>query len=109
MYIDFLSGIRVSILCLSDCENNQGTLKSFLKSSSCKPNSDIINQPASINTKSMCPICGQKVSTDDNLILNQHIDECLNSTAIKEACSEDNSGSRKRLKLDYYKETESTQ
>lgn len=87
-------GVRISGLHSSG--SNQETLKSFLKplSSSELAGSGAddlqIATPAEVplgSTKDHlqdCPICGCQVSAE-NLILNQHIDECLNKSAIKEA------------------------
>lgn len=37
----------------------------------------------SLQTTNTCPMCGSPVSSE-NLILNQHIDECLNKSIIEE-------------------------
>ena len=99
-----ISGIQSSV-------SNQETLKSFLKpltSSEASSMTERISNgsahkhgsaddlhlesatPAEVPLGSTddnlqdCPICGCQVSAE-NLILNQHIDECLNKPAIKEA------------------------
>lgn len=146
-----VAGVRVSNLQLSQCDNNQGTLKSFLKpviepeqvatteidtASTCHTTSDAgvrvsecqetlksflkpvigpdhkvttmkigtchtssdtgimtshkshadpsTRKPNTTTLPAECPLCGSVVSAE-NLILNQHIDECLNKSAIKEA------------------------
>ena len=105
-------GVRISTL--HDTESNsfsQATLKSFFKPSSaslhghaattsCTTASDVDVIPENSTPPSpakqcsvshtpsltICPICGSLVSTE-NLTLNQHIDECLNKPAIKDATS----------------------
>ena len=96
-----ISGIQSSV-------SNQETLKSFLKpltSSEASSMTEGISNgsvddlhlqidesatPAEVplgitdDNLQACPICGCQVSAE-NLILNQHIDECLNKPAIKEA------------------------
>lgn len=80
-------GVRISGLQSSG--SNQGTLKSFLKPEvvAAGPGDETesqIDESAEVQLEEDCPICGCQVSAD-NLILNQHIDECLNKSAIQEA------------------------
>lgn len=43
-----------------------------------------VSHTPEVENLTTCPICGSLVSSE-NLILNQHIDECLNKPAIEEA------------------------
>lgn len=50
---------------------------------------DIDHPTAQIQTDmATCPVCSQLVPAENN-VFNQHIDECLNCSAIKEALSDD--------------------
>lgn len=50
---------------------------------------DIDNLTAQIQTDMVtCPVCNQLVPAE-NTVFNQHIDECLNCSTIKEALSDD--------------------
>lgn len=98
MYI----GVRLSSL-----ENRktckQGTLKELFQRQAsadsptklqtdvehCSAQADIDNLTAQIQTDMVtCPVCNQLVPPE-NTVFNQHIDECLNCSTIKEALSDD--------------------
>lgn len=108
----FILGVRISSLQSHDHFNSQRTLKSFLRpsdspqtftvgeedSATTLPTTDqkkayncslpnlettsvVSNEPPDTVA---CPVCCTQVSAD-NSALNQHIDECLNKSAVKEA------------------------
>lgn len=86
--------------------NKQGTLAAFLKPASepllldeeskptllddirLLPNLDSAETNDTEISISTCPICNLQLQLTDNISLNEHIDECLNRFAIKEAQTE---------------------
>ncbi len=47
-----------------------------------------------------CPVCGLSLPSNDNLVVNQHIDTCLSGRAVREAIRE--TRHPKKSQLDYY-------
>lgn len=99
----YYAGIRISTLQTTEFgSRNQETLKSFFKpisedqhaatnacanaaihSAQCSSDERKIDENLHTTTTNTCPVCGSQVSSE-NLILNQHIDECLNKSTIEE-------------------------
>ena len=86
------AGVKMSAFYCID--RKQETLKSFLvprtSDESTDYSTEVTPSESSQVTNSTCPICGVKVSTD-NLIINQHIDECLNRSTIESVVLESSS------------------
>lgn len=99
-----IAGIRISTFQGSDLVNShQRTLKCFLRPLD-RPSADKVAVVKADSTDILdtdhkelpchiyrppsdtaaCPLCGTQVAAD-NTVFNQHIDECLNMSAIKEA------------------------
>lgn len=102
MLIDFLNtctGVKLSSLESSKPTRRQGTLKELFKQHTSGTSAvvesadhmDSDDEHVSINLlndKATCPVCNQSVPAE-NTAFNQHIDECLNSSAIQETLSEE--------------------
>ena len=79
----------MSSLLSSECaDDSQETLKAFLSSTEGIEQASSTDILQARSPLSVCPICGVKMSTNNNPILNQHIDECLNRSTIESVIEE---------------------
>ena len=114
------TGLYVAVKHDPSTLKTQETIKSFLKPHS-KTDTDIHSAAAGTdlsstessnssqygNSMSTCPICGVNLSTN-NLVLNQHIDECLNKPTIESVIKESYSTNAPSLREPQVRTTKSS-